>query len=129
MSTRIEVTLPDDVYRSAERLAQLTSRPVADVLAETLALSLPALNPPTGQVVSVTDLSDKDVLALAESQLPPEQDHRLSLLLDAQQAGTLTEADRSELYTLMQLFRESLLRKSQALHEAVRRGLREPLEA
>ncbi len=32
MSTQVTLTLPDEVYRRAERLAQLSSRDVADVL-------------------------------------------------------------------------------------------------
>ena len=95
MSTQVVVTLPDEVYASARRLAEL--------------------------------MSDADVVALTELQLPPEQDRRLSVLLHRQQAGRLTESERPELGTLMQAYREGLLRKAQALEEAVRRGLREPL--
>jgi predicted transcriptional regulator len=104
MSTQVTLTLPDEVYRRAERLAQLSSREVADVLA------------------------DEEVMALAELQLASDQDQPLSSLLDKQQAGTLIEAERSELLALMQVYQESLLRKAQALREAVQRGLREPLE-
>jgi hypothetical protein len=41
MSTRVMVTLPDDVYHRAAHLAQLASRDVADLLAEAITLSLP----------------------------------------------------------------------------------------
>jgi hypothetical protein len=68
------------------------------------------------------------VLALADTQMEPAQDQQFSRLLNQQQAGTLTEAERSELLVLMQIYQETLLRKAQALHEAVRRGLREPLQ-
>ncbi|WP_223277964.1 hypothetical protein [Nostoc sp. 'Peltigera membranacea cyanobiont' 232] len=56
-----------------------------------------------------------------------EQDARLSELLDRQQAATLTEEERSELQTLIQVYQEELLRKATALSEAVKRGLIEPL--
>jgi hypothetical protein len=59
--------------------------------------------------------------------LPPDQDSRLSELLDRQQVGSLTETERPELATLMQAYHEGLLRKARALEEAVRRRLREPL--
>ncbi|MEH1907987.1 MAG: hypothetical protein V7L05_18375 [Nostoc sp.] len=39
----------------------------------------------------------------------------------------LTEGDRSELQTLMQVYQEGLLRKATVLSEAVKRGLIEPL--
>ena len=127
MSTRIMVTLPDDVYRQAERLAQLTGRDVADFLADTIALSLPPIRSQSASVRPVTDLSDEEVLSLTELHMGPERDQRLSTLLQKQQAGELSDRQRSELLALMQLYEEGLLRKAQALHEAVRRGLREPL--
>jgi hypothetical protein len=40
----------------------------------------------------------------------------------------LTNAERGELASLMDLYQRLLLRKAQALREAVRRGLRGPLE-
>lgn len=128
MSTRVVLTLPDEVYRRAERLAQLSHRDVADVLADTLALSLPPLKSPSEPLRPVTELSDEEVLALADSQMSADEDGRLGLLLDKQQAGELTEAEYLELSALMQVYEEGLLRKAQALREAVRRGLREPLE-
>lgn len=129
MSTRVMVTLPDEVYRRARRLATLTSRDVADVLADTITLSFSSLSADSESVRPVSKLSDEEVLTLTELQMEPSQDRRLSVLLDRQQAGKLTATERSELLALMQVYQEGLLRKAQALHEAVRRGLQEPLEA
>src|SRR5262249_38729588 len=128
MSTRVVIDLPDDVYRRAERLAQLINRDVADILADTVALSLPPLSPQSETVGQVTELADKEILALTELQMEPQQDRRLSLLLERQQAGELSDTERTELLALMQLYQEGLLRKAQAPHEAVRRGLQKPLE-
>ena len=128
MSMRVVIDLPDDVYRRAESLAQLINRDVADILADTVALSLPPLSPQSETVGPVTALADKEILALTELQMEPQQDRRLSLLLERQQAGELSDTERTELLALMQLYQEGLLRKAQALHEAVRRGLRKPLE-
>jgi hypothetical protein len=127
MSTQVIVTLPDEVYRSAVRLAQLAHREVADVLTDALTLSLPALRQDSDVLPPIETLSDADVLALTALELPPAQDRRLSALLEEQQAGNLSETERGELLTLMQAYQEGLLRKAQALQEAVRRGLREPL--
>ena len=128
MSTKVIVTLPDEVYQRAERLAQLTSRNIADVLADTIVLSLPPLNPLAKLPRSMTDLSDAELLTLTELQMHPDQDLRLSVLLDRQQAGELPDRERTELLALMQLYQEGLLRKAEALYEAVKRGLREPLD-
>ena len=128
MATQVVVTLQDEVYRRVERLAQLTSRDVADLLADTITLSLPALNASMESGQAVTALSDEEVLALTELQMPPAQDRRFSTLLQRQQAQKLSASERTELLALMQSYQEGLLRKAQALREAVRRGLRAPLE-
>jgi predicted transcriptional regulator len=128
MSTQVTLTLPDEIYRRAEWLAQLTSRDVTDILSATIELSLPAINAGAKQAVRpMAELSDAEVLALTDLQMEAAQDQRLSQLLDRQQAGELTDTDRAVLVGLMQGYQEGLLRKAQALQEAVRRGLREPL--
>jgi len=81
------------------------------------------MNPPL-----ISRLPDEEVVALTDLQLTPEQDQRLSALLHKQQASQLAEAEYIELTELMQVYQEGLLRKAQALREAVQRGLREPLE-
>ncbi len=128
MTTRVMVTLQDDVYRRVERLAQLTSREVADLLADTLTLALQPLAVSAESVPAVTALSDEDVLGLTELQMAPEQDCRLSVLLQMQQERALSVAEQTELLLLMQVYQEGVLRKAQALREAVQRGLRPPLE-
>src|SRR5262245_1694288 len=128
MSAQITVTLPEDVLQRAELLAQRTGRPVSDILTETIELSLRPLGAPTNGERLVADWSDDEVLAAADAGLPPVEDRRLSDLLDRQQAGLLADAERSDLTALMQMYQEGLLRKAQALREAVRRGLRGPLQ-
>ncbi len=128
MSTQVTVTLPDDVLQRAELWAQHTNRPVADFLAETIELSLRPLGVPPNGHGPVETWSDEEVLVAADAGMPPKEDHRLSDLLYCQQAGTLTDAERAELTALMQVYQEGLLRKARALREAVRRGLRGPLE-
>jgi hypothetical protein len=128
MTTCVMVTLQDDVYRRVERLAQLTSREVADLLADTITLALPPLAVSAESVPAITALSDEEVLGLTELQMTPKQDRRLSALLQKQQERVLSAAEQTELLVLMQVYQEGVLRKAQALHEAVRRGLRTPLE-
>ena len=127
MSTQVTITLPDEVYRRVERLAQLTSRNIADVLSDTIKLSIPELSLQTEIIESVARLSDDRVIALTQLQLEPEQDERLSELLDRQQEGIITETEQIELSNLMQIYQEGLLRKATALKEAVQRRLMEPL--
>lgn len=127
MSTRITIILPDEVYQRVERFARLANRDVASVLADTIQLSIPPVTDDVTDLESVSTLSNEQVLALTELQMEPDQDARLSELLDCQQAGLLAENERLELQTLMQIYQEGLLRKATALNEAVKRQLIEPL--
>ena len=128
MSMQVTVTLRDEIYRRAERLAQLTGQNVSDILSTTLEASLPSLES-ASHTKPLGEMSNAEVLALAESQMPWPQDKRMSLLLDKQQQRSgLTETERVELQTLMHVYQEGTLRKAQALAEAVRRGLRPPLD-
>jgi hypothetical protein len=77
----------------------------------------------------VEELSDSEVLDVAELRMDEAQGKRLGILLDRQQAGELSEYERSELASLTQVYYESLVRKAQGMAEAVRRGLMEPLRS
>lgn len=125
MSTEVTVVLPDEILQQAEMLADRTGRPVRDVLSETIELSLRPLG--SADEWGETNWSDSEVLAAAELEMDPDQDARLSELLDRQQAGLIDAGERSELTALMSVYQQLLLRKAQALREAVTRGSREPL--
>lgn len=127
MSTQITITLPDEIYQRAELFARLANRDVASILADTIRLSIPSVRANVLDLEPIANISDEQVLALTELQMEPNQDTRLSELLDRQQAGLLIEDERLELQALMQIYQEGLLRKATALSEAVKRGLMEPL--
>jgi hypothetical protein len=127
MSTQVTITLTDDVYQKADRFARLANRDLASVLADTIQSSIPNISVAATILPPISLLSDPDVLALTELQMEPAEDNRLSELLDRQQAGILTDIDRSELQLLMQTYQEGLLRKATALSEAVKRQLIQPL--
>lgn len=127
MMMQVTVNLPEETYRRAKRLAQLTRREVADVLADTLSLSLPSLT--EGKAPAMQDMTDAQVIALTELQLSANEDERLGELLDKQQAGELTDDEHPDLNRLMQVYQEGLLLKSEALAEAVSRGLIPPLSS
>lgn len=97
------------------------------MLAETIELSLKPLGASGDSMRPAADWSNEDVLAASAAQMPAEHDRRLTELLDRQQAGELTGEQRCELAALMDMYQDGLLRKAEALREAVRRGMREPL--
>lgn len=121
MSLEVVLTLPDDVVRSAERIARQSRRSVEVVLAawlDRMASELP-----------VEELDDNALLAACDAQTPPEEQAELSTLLAENREGRLDEPGRMKLDELASAYDRRLLRKSQALREAVARGLREPLAA
>ena len=127
MSTQVVLTLADDVMQKAASWAGLTRQPIHDFLSQAVAATVS----PLGVATSTSDLTawtDAEVLDAANVQSPPETDRRLSDLLRRQQANQLANGDRAELQALMQVYQSQLLLKACALREAVRRGLREPLE-
>jgi hypothetical protein len=104
-----------DTIASKKSLANLKT--VMDEVAST----------PLVRAESVSDLTDEEIVALTELQMEPRQDVRLSELLDLldatlrerQQAGNLTESERPELQSLMQIYQEGMVRKAAAQAEAV----------
>jgi predicted DNA-binding protein len=126
MSEQITLTLPDGVLRRAEGVALRLGRPVADVLAETIEVALQPLGPAAESEAAALAWSDGQVLAAADAQLAPDDDRRLSELLDRQQSGRLASGEGPQLAALMERYQDGLLRKAQGVREAVRRGLKRP---
>jgi predicted DNA-binding protein len=118
MPERITLTLPSGVYRRVEAFAKRSGRSMGELLAETIELTLSPLE----------ESSDEDVLKATAVTMAEADDRRLSELLGLQRESALTQTDRAELTDLMGLYERMLLRKAKALQEAVRRGLRGPLE-
>jgi hypothetical protein len=127
MSTQVVVTLPDDLYAQAQHWAALTHREVPQLLTEALALVLTPIGAPPGDAPPIAILSDTEVLALTQVQMPPQQGHRLDHLLAKQGEATLTTPEQAEIFALIQVYQQLWVRQSEALAEAVRRGLRAPL--
>ncbi|MFQ5343336.1 MAG: hypothetical protein ACE5F6_17485 [Anaerolineae bacterium] len=119
MSTEVTLTLPEPVYRSAERLAEGSQRSLKNVLTEVLSEALSAW-----EDERITSLDDEELLRLCDLQMSPEQSQRLSQLLEKQRERQLAEDERPELWALMRVYERALVRKSEALAEAAERGLR-----
>jgi hypothetical protein len=125
MATEVTITLPDEVYQRAERFAMLANRDLNSVLADTVGASLFSIQPHLTNLTPIDLLPDPEILALSNLQMDPDQDARLSELLEKQRERSLLSNEPQELEGLMQIYREALLRKTAALVEAVKRGLRE----
>lgn len=128
MTAQITLTLPESVLQRAERLAQRMGRPVDEVLVQVIASSLSPLGEETDTLRPIDEWTEKEVLAAADLQMSEEDDRRLSDLLNRQQARSLTSSEHAELAARMLAYQDGLLQKAQGLREAVRRGLRAPVQ-
>ena len=123
MGKEVTLTLPDDLLQNAQSWSNITHRDIAETLTDALKIiltpvySVPALEQP------VVTLSNDEVLALTSIQMDKSQAAHLNRLLDMQQAGTLQEGDHLALVALMQIYNQLWIRQSEALAEAVRRGI------
>jgi hypothetical protein len=77
--------------------------------------------------LSVIELPDEEVLALAEIKMDEVQNDRLGMLQAKGKREELTQDEQQDLSALMKSYQIGQLRKSEALAEAVQRGLRERL--
>ena len=129
MSTQVTLTLPDQLYEHARRWATITQRDLSETLTDALTVVLTPVYTTPRLERPVSSLPDEDVLALSKTQMRPAQGRRLSELLEEQREGVLIESEHPELLALMQVYDQLWIRQSEALAEAVHRGLRKPLES
>ena len=124
MSTQLTLDLPENLVARVQTIALRAGQSVNDLLAESIELSLK----PWGTVLDgdIHQCGDEDVLKACDLELSMSDDRRLTELLQ-QQAQTLAVGEQAELDSLMQVYQEGLVRKAEALREAVRRGVREPM--
>lgn len=131
MSIKVTLDLPNGVVEHAQQVSQSMHRSLEDVLRD----SLETLWPPVDQALvrkvyeDVALLSDQDVLALANLKMSATQSEQYEDLMAKSKEKELNQAEQLELLSLMQISRLGLLRKSQGLAEAVRRGLKAPLHS
>jgi hypothetical protein len=116
----VTVTLADNIYRSFSQLAAKTNRSVDDVIAEKIQTDY-WIEDDAGR--ELADLSDAEILELANLKLSRTQDRRMSQLLENQRESRITTGEKIELEGLMGLYHLSNLRKAQGILEAVKRGL------
>ena len=120
MMTTITLELPEQLAASVQEFAVQTDKPIEDILIEWIRH--------VASEQPVQFLSDEQVLALCDLTLPAAQQKRLSLLLAKNRENQLAPAEEGQLDKLMKAYRRGLTRKAQAWQEAVKRGLKSPLQ-
>lgn len=125
MSIEVTLNLSEQIFKRAERFGEATKRHPEAVLADILDIVWPTLD--DKDLAPMAQLENSEILALADTVMDPAQDQRLGELQKRGKTNGLTFAERHELTALLQIYQIGLLRKSEALAEAVQRGLRKPL--
>jgi len=131
MTVAVTLDLPESVIETAKRFSGVTQQTFEGVLADVLEMMLPMLEDTPDSLLypPVSTLADAEVLHLADTKMDATQNQRLGALQAKGKATGLSVAERYELLALLQIYQLGQLRKSEALAEAVRRGLRTPLPA
>lgn len=129
MTVEVTLQLSEDLVEEAQRLGSATSKDATTVLTEALEQLWPTLeNFSEGAFFpEISQLADPEVLQLATGKMQETQNARLGELQATGKATGLTEPERYELLALLQIYQLGQLRKSEAIAEAVKRGLLEPL--
>ncbi|HEX9000730.1 MAG TPA: hypothetical protein VGB07_12570 [Blastocatellia bacterium] len=130
MSHVITLEMPDSVFQPLLRAAEATKQPVESLLLTNLQASLPSLDGLPDEIkqnLESLELLDDEALwrAMLET-VPLDQQQRLSELLDANQSGAITEAERNALSRLQQQADLAMLRKAHAAMLLRFRGKRLP---
>jgi hypothetical protein len=124
--TQITIDLPVSLVESAQCLGKATARELSEVLSDSLEIILPTFNNLSiiGNQTKVSHLLDSEVIELANLKMDAVQNQRLGELQVKGKNTGLTEAEGYELLVLISIYQMGQLRKSMALAEAVKRGLK-----
>lgn len=123
------ISIPDQLYEKAHRLAERTDQSVDEVIREHLneALSQALLDLPAderAELHALTHLSDDTLWTIAREQMPAAKQERMSLLMDRNSDGTITDNEYDELVLLVDQGERLMLRKSEAMKLLMDRGHR-----
>ena len=116
---QVTLNLPPKIEQEARAEAARTKRRIEDVLQEWLERYTDEL--------PIDLLADENVLELSDMQMTEHQQTELSDLLALNRENQLAPNDRKRLDELLQIYSQGMVRKAEALKEAVHRGLISPL--
>jgi hypothetical protein len=128
----IILELPEHLYRTVNKLAQITKRPLTEILQESLAHTLPPLDDIPAEesdvLAHMSTLNDAALWRTSKVTLPESQQEELHALLDRQSAGELTPNDAVRLQELLDQYGHLLVRQSHAWLLLARRGYHVPIQ-
>jgi hypothetical protein len=119
MSTQVTIQVAEHIMNRAAAVASYKQQSIEEVITHSLEAAPFEL--------PIESLPDAEVLQLAAMKFTPAQQEKFGDLLDRNRENELDATGRRELDQMMRLYEQGLLRKAEALQEAVTRGLMEPL--
>lgn len=126
----IAVRLPEPLYRRLEGAAAVTHRTVDELLAETIAATLPpAPDLPEAlahELAEMVWLSDEALGSATRPSFTSDQQKRLAALNNLEDDRPLTGSEKAEQAELLAHYEGSVLRRAQAFAVLARRGHRIP---
>jgi hypothetical protein len=130
MPQTVTLDLPDNFFRPLQRTAAATSQPVEELLINALKASLPPLDGLPDDVVedltALETLEDERLRQVMAETVPVKTQRDIAKLLERQQRGSLTAAEREQLTNLQQKADLVMLRKGRAAVLLRFRGKRIP---
>jgi hypothetical protein len=118
MMTDLTLTIPDELYERAKHIAESTSQPIEQVILQhlqTLPTPLPILpDEVQAELDALKYLSDDALWTIAREQMPEMVQSRAHDLMNRNSQGTITEAEHSELETLVERADRLMVRKAEA---------------
>ncbi|KAB2864120.1 MAG: hypothetical protein F9K46_05065 [Anaerolineae bacterium] len=118
------LTVPDEMVKAAQQIAETTSQPLEAVLLSRLksALPLPQLPPDEeAELQALHYLSDDALWTIAREQMPDEQQGHMQTLMDKNSLGTISPDEYAALEGLVDRGQRLMLRKSEAAAILTRR--------
>lgn len=113
------MNLPEKIYHDISNAAKKSKRRIADLIVDVVEEKY---SNQASERFSA-NLSDEEVLALANLRMPEKQSERHSELLYKNQAGTISKEEKQELDFFQQVYGTALARKTEGIYEAVKRNL------
>lgn len=124
--TDFTLTIPEELYLRARKIAQTIAQPVEEVLLEQLRLwteAVPLLeDDEESELQALRYLSDDALWTIAREQMPSDLQNKMQQLMDKNSAGTISEKEVAELKLLVERGQQLMLRKSEAAALLTKRG-------
>jgi hypothetical protein len=127
------ISIPNTLYEKARLVAQLTSRQVDDVIRARLegAFDEPLFDLPDdekAELKAMVYLSDDALFSMMREQMQRTKQEQLSILMDKNTRGTITEEEHKKLTVLVEEGERRTLRKATAMNILMDRGYKLKLD-